>query len=355
MSKFKKKSPKTPRTVAYILGAGFSYGTKHCAYHGKASVEMPTQKTLFEILCKFNSKKMDRLKNISKFIRRYFNPESHRTKRKPGYKQHKDLFGLSVEEIVTFMQELIDTEAPDGKWAEMLSQDFLILTAELISHLSNNGPIGNNPCLKKFVKNKVQKTDVIVTFNWDTLLDRVLEKQFKKTNWKRNFGYGNTITSAMTNLKSVTIPHNHPKLFKLHGSINWKKNGKKNLEITKKWALDSDYKKAFMMPPKMVKNEIFVKDSLYRQIWQEAEERLEKCKKIVFIGYSFPAADYAVTSMLRRIISAIKKLKGRKPPKIVIVDPRVESLSAQFYSSFRLEVKPEDRYLSISSFLAEDR
>jgi hypothetical protein len=370
---------KYSKTVAYILGAGFSYGTGHVAYAGAGRVEMPLQNTLLQILSIYNHRHMHRIDDVAKEIRKYFNPKGYRTTRKNGSKRHADLFGLSVEEIVTFFDELVTTHHPDEDKIREISKKLLELTTELISHLSRKGKPGQNIYLKKFVKEHIKQTDLIITFNWDTILDRVLENNSKETNWNRAWGYGKTIRNdfAFGSQKHQRIPNKYPKLLKLHGSVNWMAThteGEQDLSISKFWGIKEDYENVVMMPPKMIKKEIWRQDKtvqstvqpddirhgneaigdLYPDLWKEAEDRLSDCKKIVFIGYSFPPADYAVTNMLRRALSKIK-VSTQKSPTICIVDPRASDLAKRFEDSFKLEVPIHNRFLSLQSYLNNPR
>ena len=322
---------------------------------------MPLQRTLFDTLCKFNHKKMYKLDGIAKDIRRYFSPDTYRTKRKSGHKKHEDLFNLSVEEIITFFDELIQTNHPESKRIADTSRQLSNLTAELMSFLSLNGNPGQNKVLKSFVKKHIAQTDVIVSFNWDTLLDRVLSNQRKKTNWDRRWGYGYEVGKRFKcgRKNNDGKPGKYPKLFKLHGSVNWvseklDQDEKETYSITPDWGELREYEKVVMMPPKMVKREIFDPVAIYQPIWNEAEKRMIKCKKIVFVGYSFPPADFAVSNMLRRVISSIKTEK-RKSPTIVIVDPNVEELAKRFEASFNVKIDSDNRYLSLKSYLSGDR
>ena len=65
-----------------------------------------------------------------------------------------------------------------------------------------------------------RKNDSIITFNWDTLLDRALSEN---TNWKTDFGYclkpEKIYKDQWTDVEECT--HEYTKLIKLHGSTNW--------------------------------------------------------------------------------------------------------------------------------------
>lgn len=80
-----------------------------------------------------------------------------------------------------------------------------------------NGPISQTHL---DLANLVTNNDAILTFNWDTLMDRALKEA---TNWNCDTGYYVKPLSVYrdkwmnTNSKSIQMP----KLLKLHGSSNW--------------------------------------------------------------------------------------------------------------------------------------
>ena len=336
---------------------------------------MPLQLTLFDELCRFHYMKKNRLDDIARVIRRYFNPQTYRAGRKKGSLRHQDLFGLSVEEVVTFFDEVVTNKKEGYEEAKMAATELQKLIVELITYLSINGNPGQNSLLKKFVQ-RLAQTDVIVTFNWDTILDRAIESQ-RKFSWHRSWGYGKTVRE---NLESFShdppkIPNKYPRLLKLHGSINWTSfhsNGEIKSKITNGWHPGDRVNNVLMMPPKMIKREVWdnnqtfaegddgantinaTPSNFYSNLWAEAEGQLSHCRRLVFIGYSFPPADFAVSNMIRRAISEMKVSTG-KFPTIDIVDPNVSELSQRFQRSFKISVNPENQYLSLSSYLHTQR
>jgi hypothetical protein len=126
-----------------------------------------------------------------------------------------------------------------------------------------------------------------------------------------------------------------------------------------------------MMPPKMLKPEVWshqetinvptgigrnvaIEKDFYRRLWAEAEGQLSNCRRLVFIGYSFPPADFAVSNMLRRAISRMKVSTGHFPD-VDIVDPNSAELAKRFKQSFNIEVRIENQYLSLKNYLRSER
>ena len=125
------------------------------------------------------------------------------------------------------------------------------------------------------------------------------------------------------------------------------------------------------MPPKMIKPEIWDTDiefsdnkfinygndavpGFYPKLWREAQEQLERCRRIVFVGYSFPPADFAVGNMLRRAISK-RKVSTQTFPEIDIVDPKAAELAERFEQSFKIKIPVENQYLSLRNYLYSTR
>lgn len=69
---------------------------------------------------------------------------------------------------------------------------------------------------------RLSSNDAIITFNWDTLMDRALEAE---TTWRVDSGYGFSPKQVFRNGWMAPTPAlcdvNAPKLLKLHGSSNW--------------------------------------------------------------------------------------------------------------------------------------
>lgn len=359
------------RKIAYVLGAGFSYGSNHSAPVGKHRVHMPLQLSLFEELCRFHYRKINRLDKIAKSIRLYFSPNTYRATRGTGSSRHQDLFGLSVEEIVTFFDEIVTNKKEGFEGIDSGARELQQLTVELISYLSTNGSPGQNALLRSFAKRLV-RTDVIVTFNWDTILDRVLSNQ-SGYQWHPSWGYGKTVRKEFkyATHQPLSIPKKYPRVLKLHGSINWTASADRpRPAIEKAWNPHGKYGDVVMMPPKMIKPEVWGKQltdspagaggnnkistDFYPRLWAEAERQLSLCRRIVFVGYSFPPADFAVSNMLRRAISTRKVSTGNFPD-VDIVDPNSAELAQRFKQSFKIDVPIDNQYLSLRNYLSSSR
>jgi hypothetical protein len=67
-----------------------------------------------------------------------------------------------------------------------------------------------------------------------------------------------------------------------------------------------------IMPPTSTKGSYF-NNTLVRALWRQAYDSLRSARRIIAIGYSFPAEDLAAVAMIRRALAADGQL--------VIVNP----------------------------------
>lgn len=81
-----------------------------------------------------------------------------------------------------------------------------------------NGPV--SPAHQRLVA-QLGDADVLLTFNWDTLVDRALHESGR---WNLDYGYGFTPKEVFRDgwaAPATRPPAAAPKLLKLHGSTNW--------------------------------------------------------------------------------------------------------------------------------------
>jgi hypothetical protein len=89
-------------------------------------------------------------------------------------------------------------------------------------------------------------------------------------------------------------------VFKLHGSVNWKRDGEQISEAQPTYALSGDLEEIVIASPGPAKrNETKRLESL----WSGAEHQIRTADAIVFVGYRFPPTD---SFARRRIVSAIE-------------------------------------------------
>ena len=189
--------------------------------------------------------------------------------------------------------------------------------------------------LMSLVDTMKSENAVIISFNWDLILDELL---FGEKLDKSSYGLDRRIKG--------------PRLIKPHGSLNWYKHDvAKPLSTAKKFSLigrgDSEVL-AFrpLRAPKSNKGRRYMplivpptyakqfEGPLFRRLWQETVRALSTATEVRFLGYSLAEADFHARFVLRcgfynQEHGELTSSSTRKPPsgraKVVVVDPSKSS------------------------------
>jgi len=197
---------------AIILGAGASKSYKE----SPTGFSMPVAKDFFET---FNNLEISRnpwvligdILNFGKYeknidVSKFFS------------------IGIDIEvfhsEVEEKLLSVLDNYTDDIKKTALYSKAYnqLIFLFSSVVNEIQNGPIS---IPHTNIANLLTSEDYILTFNWDTLMDRALNEV---TNWKVDYGYGlkpknifrDGWVPPMSNQNSKS-----PCIIKLHGSSNW--------------------------------------------------------------------------------------------------------------------------------------
>lgn len=188
-------------------------------------------------------------------------------------------------------------------------------------YLSRGSPAPPGLCsnYSRFLENKVRADDTVITFNYDFLLDRVLEEKAALRPDER-LGPLPTLFDA---------PGGAAHLLKLHGSVLWwvERNKEQQRQyyqgdgnagdircMTSSEALASissvegcswlpahrppdKYVEPLIVPPTIAKEEHLARPEI-SQLWRQAERELSTTDKVYVIGYSFPRTDTHVTNRI---------------------------------------------------------
>lgn len=321
MSTKKKRAPKT----VFILGAGFSRPRG-----------VPTQDKILDYICQPG------------FPNDWF-PES----RKELIQYLENVYGLkgdqlgrlALEDVYTPLHQAISRgEALKGyrldqlrEIEETLNQSVSVVINQIRPMERKNGKVmrHDNTYLQSFArklvyqKRKARTSDrfAILSLNWDVHLDKELGQIMRAARApipKGWMDYGCHCTAYENNRflpppllakerKAYTIKH-----FKLHGSFHWRlcpqcgtlfvqtdvKNGVtvflNELECPKCGLVD--FKTPIILPT-------FRKDFSgfhFQHIWNQAGIELSEAARLVFIGYSFPLADFDFRSLITRHVGSLK-------------------------------------------------
>lgn len=158
---------------------------------------------------------------------------------------------------------------------------------------------------------------VIISLNWDTLIDEFLFKCCKGEDIFVDYGteYYNISNGEKVN-RNI---EKKIKLLKLHGSINWlvcrncyklfaqfdeilalsvlmDKNNQNDCSFCEQYSRVNELESSIITPT-YIKN---FERLHYKNIWRMAFNDISEADEIIFIGYSFPEADYELRYLFKR-------------------------------------------------------
>ena len=216
---------------------------------------------------------------------------------------------------------------------------------------------------KSRMNNNYRKKDPIsiVSTNWDILLDNSLYNEIQKSGELGVVDYCCYISSYDTDDETVKPGLEilgkggfNVKLLKLHGSLNWlqcpkchriyvKFNRKIAMNpfgnINKPTCRHCDNNFGEQISHDLIANLImptYLKDlsnPQYKIIWQNAGIEFSEAKKIVFIGYSLPQADFEMRQLLSRMVDTnteIEVVNWKNPDKPYIYEDLIKNYK-QFF------------------------
>ena len=312
-----KKSVPSHNTV-YVLGAGFSEGLGYPLTKGLL-IEA------WDRLTEDSSRKQ--LEKIIKFHHPDFNP-----KRKTSFPDIEQL----LTEIAVNLDLFYASRSAEGNFTksqlEKAREDLLFTIAEWFHDL--HGQASKSSWLSPFIKRLKNEKAAIVSFNWDLILDHLLFKD--------------GICSDVYGLSENN--YRGPLLLKPHGSLNWyeanqitKVNEEKRVTIFQH-KNNKECVGAFLYPREIKSKSgkrytpliippTYLKDftrPVFKRIWNGCTEILSTPQKLVFLGYSLPAADLHSQFIFRcgfhnQIEGRLRKDGTRHnptgPAKVIIVNP----------------------------------
>ena len=179
------------------------------------------------------------------------------------------------------------------------------------------------------------------------------ELPYSHHNWNRPLGYGIKfdeiqlqragLSTYVEGHRFYSHPENNPynwKILKLHGSLNWFRYlpiRKDLLFLGKEEQLSPEKLKDVILidghwwfnePPDIddwiidpliitptLYKERFYQERLFSDLWNQAKLHLEKCARLIVIGYSFPPTDFAVRKLL------LEAFEDNKLDDLIVVDP----------------------------------
>jgi hypothetical protein len=165
--------------------------------------------------------------------------------------------------------------------------------------------------------NMLQPGDAILTFNYDTTIDRALRER-GGNRWDPTQGYAVPVVSGADEWGSAKTPGQPPKqpirLLKLHGSLHWQRGPDGGgIKLTTP-PYDAD--QFLIVPPAW--NKPIADDPTFSRIWKEARLALRSASMLVVVGYSVPATDMLARALLQ-VEATVPKSQHLK--HLVIANP----------------------------------
>lgn len=305
------------RDTVYVVGAGFSAGIGYPL----------TKSLLIDVWSRLNEDSRDQLRRIIEFHH-------------PAFAQRRKTSFPDIEQLLTEIAvnlELFYASRPaEGtftkKRLEDAREDLLSCIAKWFHEIYEQ--TSGIPWLSGIVERMRAEKAVIVSFNWDLVLDQML---FVDELGAADYGLSKTLASD-------------PVLLKPHGSLNWyeatqiqKVAEDKRVEIFPHKE-DKERIEAFLHPREihskagrrytpLIVPPTYLKDfsrPVFRALWNRCTEVLSTPRKLVFLGYSLPAADLHAQYIFRcgfhnQVEGRLKDDGTRYPPtgpaKVIIVNP----------------------------------
>lgn len=227
--------------------------------------------------------------------------------------------------------------------------------ASSFSRFANDRPHVRRSTAAETLAATLHKRDVVITTNWDLLMDEALDRAF-----------GTDAESTGTDAILLTPdgkPRKHkdiasrPALFKLHGSLNWLVCLRcTNLYVNpNKYIADLGFYKTARkeantcdcgMPlrPTLITPTYFKQYRIrhFANIWAGAQRDLARCNSWFFVGYSLPSDDIHIRALLLRAMH-VRRDSGCEPPNVTVVTERLdEQLASRYQSLFpNVEIDPQ--------------
>ncbi len=250
---------------------------------------------------------------------------------------------IDIEDLLTHID--IEIERSSSPKLTSVRQEMLTFIRRLLIQLSEKLSKSKRD-YDNFV-DSIEKSDTIVTFNWDILLDNCLGRESsiqsngKSTRFDSMCHYLNFIQSLTVyaegnlNDKTPQLPYAHWSAdkgyyIKVHGSIDWFYCANETCSYYRKVIPVLDLKhnlycpycheelSCMIIPP--ILNKGYRIYPLVRTLWNLASKEISTAEEIVIWGYSLPPTDFYAKWLLRQARQSSFK-------KLTLINPEVVSTS----------------------------
>jgi hypothetical protein len=174
--------------------------------------------------------------------------------------------------------------------------------------------------------------DVVLTFNYDCSLERVLLEQ-KKWSPRDGYGFNLNFQESLSDPTSVPFDHSPIKVVHLHGAVGWYGRPAGGVPCEAKISLDPQFLRhlgiaaadvclprapssdfQIVLHPSFLKSyEIGGEEFPLIDLWQQAARALRVAQEVFVIGYSLPEADSAALTLLLTVADDPARFKVVNP------------------------------------------
>ena len=188
--------------------------------------------------------------------------------------------------------------------------------------------------LRAFARHCVSTRITCITFNYDDLLDQALwevawtDQVSRSPYWHPDGGYGFYCRPSrflVRDSEGRLMDTTSMELLKLHGSLNWRVRRGHLAPYTmdaivhdESWlpvegqpgqpgsaAIEDHLEpEPFIVPPVLAKTDLG-EQPILRLVWHKAFNALRSAQKVVFVGYSFPATDFAADVLFTEALDTL--------------------------------------------------
>lgn len=230
-------------------------------------------------------------------------------------------FTANIETVMT-LAEQYDREASQQLKLLMVRVLYEAFESQMEGDISFRFRVNHGETLIKFAKHLLQRSPLapVITFNYDVLLENVLELEqegppvfhsgrcygFHANTWRRNGGIRWQVEKEHKK---------HLLVLKLHGSANWRvptdlryahriviisahEHSLYKHHMAEKYVADAMQTLPLIVPPVLDKTS-YLGHCALAQVWARAANLIQKARRIVFVGYSFPVTDYGAEYLFR--------------------------------------------------------
>lgn len=347
----KETVSKSSRKRIFVLGAGASYVDG-----------IPTQKNLMRLMLSSDAADGIRVdpgvlgrqqESVRKFLRRVYGAnsmdaaaviplEDALTAIDQGQRRMETLQGISYRRLDDYRRAFIFCLAACIDSAQWRNRDRRTCTDDFAQALSH-GSLGDESV-----------SNVVISLNWDTVFERaavsaqsdrlwIVDYCSYTNHWNTDDQPSDRVTRDISHITKKPLGLPTLKVLKLHGSLNWLycptcdrlfTHPDKNIARFGAYPPRSGKRRncVFCQKRKSAVEPLIVTPTLIkdlgqthtRMIWHNAHIELSEADEIIFIGYSFPLADFEFRYLLSRSLGSAKKR-----PSIRVVLYRSENPSTE--------------------------